>query len=99
MRKEEGNPMTAVTFAEAMGVDYTTVMRWLRNKLVPGAEQIEPIPGMKIWQIPMSALQMERPKSGPKKEPSAADSELSAADAAAPARPAKKTAGKKASKK
>ena len=59
--------MTAVAFAEAMDVDYTTVMRWLRNQLVPGAKQIEPIPGMTIWQIPENALQMERPKSGPKR--------------------------------
>jgi hypothetical protein len=57
--------MTAVTFADAMDVNYTTVMRWLRNGLVPGAELIEPVPGMKVWQIPESALNMPRPKSGP----------------------------------
>jgi len=63
MRKEK--LMTAVAFAEAMDVNYTTVMRWLRNGIVPGAEQIEPVPGMKVWQIPESALQMKLPKPGP----------------------------------
>jgi hypothetical protein len=63
MRKEK--LMTAVAFADAMDVNYTTVMRWLRNGIVPGAEQIEPIPGMKVWQIPESALQMKTPKPGP----------------------------------
>jgi hypothetical protein len=57
--------MTAVAFAEAMDVNYTTVMRWLRNGIVPGAEQIEPVPGMKVWQIPQSAMQMKLPKPGP----------------------------------
>lgn len=57
--------MTAVAFAEAMDVNYTTIMRWLRRGLVPGATYIEPIPGMKVWQIPQSALNMPRPKSGP----------------------------------
>jgi hypothetical protein len=57
--------MTAVAFAEAMDVNYTTVMRWLRNGLVPGAERIEPVPGMKVWQIPESALEMKPPKPGP----------------------------------
>jgi hypothetical protein len=59
--------MTAVTFAEAMDVNYTTVMRWLRQGIVPGANYIEPIPGMRVWQIPESALKMQRPKSGPKR--------------------------------
>jgi hypothetical protein len=59
--------MTAVTFAEAMNVDYATVMRWLRLKLVPGAELIEPVPGMKVWQIPEAALQMQRPLPGRKR--------------------------------
>jgi len=57
--------MTAVAFAEAMDVNYTTVMRWLRNGLVPGAERIEPVPGMKVWQIPESAMRMKLPKPGP----------------------------------
>jgi hypothetical protein len=99
MRKEEETPMTAVTFAEAMDVDYTTVMRWLRNKLVPGAEQIEPIPGMKIWQIPSSALQMDRPKSGPKRESDSAPAIEAAAKPAKRARKAASKGSKKSSKK
>jgi hypothetical protein len=63
MRKEK--LMTAVAFAAAMDVNYTTVMRWLRSGIVPGAEQIEPVPGMRVWQIPESALQMKMPKPGP----------------------------------
>jgi hypothetical protein len=64
MGKEESF-MTAVAFAEAMDVNYTTVMRWLRNDLVPGAKLEEPFPGMKVWQIPESALHMKTPKPGP----------------------------------
>jgi hypothetical protein len=61
--------MTAVTFAEEMNVDYATVIRWLSRKLVPGAELHEPVPGMKVWQIPESALQMQRPLPGRKRQP------------------------------
>ena len=75
--------MTAVAFAEAMDVDYTTVMRWLRNQLVPGAKQIEPIPGMTIWQIPEDALQLERPKSGPKRGAKKGEPATGAAEATA----------------
>jgi hypothetical protein len=57
--------MTAVAFAEAMDVNYTTVMRWLRAGIVPGAELIEPVPGMKVWQMPESAKHMKMPKPGP----------------------------------
>jgi len=57
--------MTAVAFAEAMDVNYTTIMRWLRNGIVPNTKQIEPVPTMKVWRIPESALQMKTPKPGP----------------------------------
>lgn len=60
--------MTAVAFAEAMNVDYATVIRWLKNDLVPDAELMEPVPGMKVWQIPESAVEtMERPLPGRKR--------------------------------
>jgi hypothetical protein len=60
--------MTAVAFAEAMNVDYATVIRWLKNELVPGAELMEPVPGMKVWQIPASSVKtMERPLPGRKR--------------------------------
>jgi len=59
--------MTAVQFAKEMDVDYSTVMRWLKNGVVPDAEQVEPIAGMKVWQIPQSALKMARPLAGRKR--------------------------------
>jgi hypothetical protein len=60
--------MTAVGFAEAMNVDYATVIRWLKLGLVPDAELQEPVPGMKVWQIPASAVEtMERPLAGRKR--------------------------------
>jgi hypothetical protein len=66
MRKER--MMTAVAFAEAMNVDYATVIRWLKLGIVPEAELIEPVPGMKVWQIPESAVEtMERPLAGRKR--------------------------------
>lgn len=74
--------MTAVSFAEAMNVDYATVMRWLRQELVPGAELIEPVPGMKVWQIPESALQMQRPLAGRKRKPKESGAKLAGKKAA-----------------
>lgn len=59
--------MTARQFAEAMDVEYATVVRWLKQGLVPGAELKEVMPGVKWWEIPESALEMERPKAGRKK--------------------------------
>ena len=58
--------MTAVQFAKRMEVDYTTVMRWLKLKLVPGAILEETAIGT-YWQIPESSLNMERPKAGRKR--------------------------------
>lgn len=61
--------MTATAFAEKMGVNFSTVMRWLRRKIVPGAVLRESPDRGKWWEIPESALQMERPKwGGPKKK-------------------------------
>lgn len=62
--------MTAVEFAEKMGVDRTTVLRWLRLKLVPGAVK-ETSPRGDYWQIPQAALKMERPLPGRKRQPKA----------------------------
>jgi hypothetical protein len=59
--------MTATVFAQEMGVDYSTVMRWLKRQIVPGAVLRESPERGKWWEIPESALQMERPKwGGPK---------------------------------
>ena len=60
--------MTARQFSEAMEVEYATVIRWLKQGLVPGAEFKEVLPGVKWWEIPESAIEdMERPKAGRKK--------------------------------
>jgi hypothetical protein len=61
--------MTAVEFAKAIDYDYSTVMRWLRRGLVPGAEFMPVSESGKfgIWRIPQSALQMEKPRLGRKK--------------------------------
>ena len=59
--------MTATVFAHEMGVDYSTVMRWLKRQIVPGAILRESPERGKWWEIPETALQMERPKwGGPK---------------------------------
>jgi predicted site-specific integrase-resolvase len=60
--------MTAKQFAEAMGVEYRTVVRWLSDGIVPGAELKEVMPGVKWWEIPPEAIEeMERPKAGRRK--------------------------------
>jgi len=56
---------TAVKFAEEMGISYPTMVRWLKRGLVPGAT-LEETPVGTYWQIPESALTMERPKAGRK---------------------------------
>lgn len=59
--------MTAKEFAERMGVHYRTALNWLRNGLVPDAEE-KPLPiGGTYWEIPQAALKMEKPKRGPEK--------------------------------
>jgi hypothetical protein len=56
--------LTVREFAEAMDVTYTTVIRWLNLKLVPGAETEEVFPGMTVWKIPPEATSMQRPRAG-----------------------------------
>jgi hypothetical protein len=41
------------------------MVRWLKRGLVPGAT-LEKTPAGSYWQIPESALTMERPKAGRK---------------------------------
>lgn len=55
--------MNTKQFAEKMGVNYCTVTRWLRQEIVPGATRNW---NGKDWDIPDEALQMVRPKTGPK---------------------------------
>lgn len=58
--------MTAMEFARLMGVSYRTVLNWLERGLVPGAVEKSGSKG-RYWQIPRTALQMERPIRGVKK--------------------------------
>jgi predicted site-specific integrase-resolvase len=58
---------TAVKFAEKLNISYPTVIRWLKQGIVPDATW-EQTPMGKVWQIPESALKMERPRPGPKKK-------------------------------
>jgi hypothetical protein len=63
-RRTPVEPMTATTFAEEMGVSYPTVVRWLKRGIVPGAELRESPDRGKWWEIPLAALDMQRPKWG-----------------------------------
>lgn len=57
--------MTAKQFAGQMGINYRTALNWLDDGLVPGAER-RTSPIGEYWEIPAEALNMERPKPGPK---------------------------------
>lgn len=67
---EIGNYMTSTEFAEKINTPYPTVMAWLREGRIPGAE-IQEVGNMKFWLIPVDVLKdFVRPKKGrPKKEP------------------------------
>jgi hypothetical protein len=62
--------MTAVEFAKAIDYDYSTVMRWLHQGIVPGAEFMPVSESGKfgIWRIPQAALEMEKPRLGRKRQ-------------------------------
>lgn len=64
MSKKAAQPMTAKQFAERMAVNYRTALNWLEAGLVPGAERKQSPVG-EYWEIPHTALKMERPKRGP----------------------------------
>jgi hypothetical protein len=60
--------MTAVEFAKAMEYDYSTVMRWLKGGIVPGAQFMEVSGNFGVWQIPESALkEIVLPRPGRKR--------------------------------
>lgn len=59
--------MTAVEFAKEMGYDYSTVMRWLRDDIVPGADFLPINEKFGVWRIPEEALKMEKPRAGRKR--------------------------------
>lgn len=66
-KKKEQTHMTAVEFAKAMDYDYTTIIRWLKKGLVPGAEFVEVSGKFGVWRIPQTALEMPIPRLGRKK--------------------------------
>jgi len=68
-KKGKEEMLSTSAFAEKMDVNYRTALNWLRAGLVPGAVEHE-LPGGSgnYWAIPVTALSMERPKPGPKKE-------------------------------
>ena len=51
--------MTANEFARRMGITYETALKWLNQGRVPGAALQNN--GNRYWDIPETALQMERP--------------------------------------
>lgn len=82
--------LTARTFAKEKGVSYTTIMAWLRDRLIPGAAQ-EETPMGKVWQIPASSLEkVARRKPGPKPPTDAGDQRGTLTDETKPKRGASK---------
>lgn len=67
-KKEKPEVISTNVFAEKMAVNYRTALNWLRAGLVPGAVE-RTLPGNvgNYWEIPITALTMEKPKPGPKK--------------------------------
>jgi hypothetical protein len=64
MSKKPSRVLTAKQFAEEMKINYRTALNWLEAQLVPGAQR-QPSPVGEYWEIPETALKMERPKRGP----------------------------------
>jgi hypothetical protein len=67
-KKEKPEMISTTAFAERMAVNYRTALNWLRAGLVPGAIEHQ-LPGGagNYWEIPVTALVMDKPKPGPKK--------------------------------
>lgn len=55
--------MNLKEFAQRMDINYTTAVRWLKLRLIKGAK-LRTVGRVKVWEIPESALNMERPKRG-----------------------------------
>ncbi len=55
--------MTATQFSKEIGASYPTIISWLDMGIVPGAIKQSDARG-EYWEIPESALNMERPKRG-----------------------------------
>jgi hypothetical protein len=63
--KRKERMLTAVQFSKEIGASYPTVISWLEQGIVPGATKKSDHRG-EYWEIPESALNMERPKRGRK---------------------------------
>lgn len=68
MAREKPEMLTARQFAKRAGVAYPTVMKWLKENLIPGAEIKQNPQFGKYWDIPASSLKsVAKRKPGPKK--------------------------------
>lgn len=68
MSKKQTQMLTARQFAEKMAINYRTALNWLEAGLVSGAVRRASLVG-DHWEVPPDALNMERPKRGPKAAP------------------------------
>jgi hypothetical protein len=66
MSKKKVEMLTTRQFAGRKGINYRTALNWLAAGLVPGAN-LKQSPLGEYWEIPSTALAMDRPKPGPKK--------------------------------
>jgi excisionase family DNA binding protein len=74
MIEEKDNMLSTKEVAARIGVKYTTVMMWLREKKLAGAVKVTPRVGNPYWLIPESAIVdiVKRSQGRPKKaKPSA----------------------------
>lgn len=59
--------LTARQFAKRAGVAYPTVMKWLKENLIPGAELVTDGRFGPYWDIPATSLsKVAKRKPGPK---------------------------------
>ena len=72
MSKGKIEMLTARQFAQQKGINYRTALNWLAAGLVSGAV-VKQSPLGDYWEVPSTALTMEKPKPGPK--PTAVKSE------------------------
>jgi hypothetical protein len=68
MAKETPEMLTARQFAKRAGVAYPTVIKWLKENLIPGAEMKKSVQFGNYWDIPATSLKsVTKRKPGPKK--------------------------------
>lgn len=84
--------MNASEYAERTGYPYQTVARWLKQNLIPGVQTVE-AGKIRVYLIPESALEFQRPKIGrPTKEATEAKQTGAKKPAAKSRKPSKKAA-------